>query len=551
MTGAGPGAWHHLRPRLMTRTVTLRPWQKAALERLAASTSPDFLAVATPGAGKTTFALTAARQAMAADPRLRLLVVVPTAHLKLQWAHAASAFDLHLDWQWSPAEGSLPGDMHGVVTTYQQVATAGRVLRGLAHNALVIFDELHHAAEERAWGDALREAFEVAPRRLALSGTPFRSDTHAIPFVRYHLDEAVPDYEYNYGDALADGGVVRPVYFPRVDGMMEWSAPDGSLHAHSFDDPLDAARAGQRLRTAYSVDGEWLPHVLRQAHERLLEIRRRQPNAGGLVIATDQEHAKGIARLLDRPPQGQGRRGHVGRPRRVRPDRPLRHQHRPVDRRRPHGGRGSRHPPPPGRRVRHHDDDRAVLPPGRRPSRALDPRLGAPALVPVHPGRAPAPGSGLRHRRAAPALAPPRRPRPRSRGSRPRRPSTASSSPCSHPSRPCPSTAPAARTGPTTATAPPSRPDDATLTIPLPPLPLAGRAADGRTRREHKAHLRKANADKGRLIAHHTGLTHAGVNAELNRVSGVKKISEATVEQLQRRLDKAEAWLLQASARRV
>ncbi|HVL05581.1 MAG TPA: DEAD/DEAH box helicase, partial [Acidimicrobiales bacterium] len=282
----------------MSRTVTLRPWQKAALERLAASSSPDFLAVATPGAGKTTFALTAARQAMAGDPRLRLLVVVPTAHLKVQWAYAASAFDLHLDWQWSPAEGALPPDMHGVVTTYQQVATAGRVLRGLAHDALVIFDELHHAAEERAWGDALREAFEVAPRRLALSGTPFRSDTHAIPFVRYHLDEAVPDYEYNYGDALADGGVVRPVYFPRVDGMMEWSAPDGSLHAHSFDDPLDAARAGQRLRTAYSVEGEWLPHVLRQAHERLLEIRRRQPDGGGLVIATDQEHAKGIARLL-------------------------------------------------------------------------------------------------------------------------------------------------------------------------------------------------------------------------------------------------------------
>ena len=87
----------------MTRTVTLRPWQKAALERLAANTSPDFLAVATPGAGKTTFALTAARQAMAADPRLRLMVVVPTAHLKLQWAHAASAFDLHLDWRWAPA----------------------------------------------------------------------------------------------------------------------------------------------------------------------------------------------------------------------------------------------------------------------------------------------------------------------------------------------------------------------------------------------------------------------------------------------------------------
>jgi superfamily II DNA or RNA helicase len=101
---------------------------------------------------------------------------------------------------------------------------------------------------------------------------------------------------------------------------------------------------------------------------------------------------------------------------------------------------------------------------------------------------------------------------------------------------------------------------DAALTIPLPPLPMAGRGGgaggpgggvDGRTRREQKEHLRRANSETGRHIARHTGLTHAGVNAELNRITGVKKISEATVEQLQRRLDKADAWLRQASGRRV
>jgi hypothetical protein len=44
--------------------------------------------------------------------------------------------------------------------------------------------------------------------------------------------------------------------------------------------------------------------------------------------------------------------------------------------------------------------------------------------------------------------------------------------------------------------------------------------------------LRRANARDRRLIARLTGLTHAGVNA-LNRITGVKKITEATVEQLQ------------------
>ena len=39
------------------------------------------------------------------------------------------------------------------------------------------------------------------------------------------------------------------------------------------------------------------------------------------------------------------------------------------------------------------------------------------------------------------------------------------------------------------------------------------------------------------------GLTHAQVNGELNRLSGVGRVSEATVEQLERRLAAADRWL--------
>jgi ribosomal protein S4 len=63
-----------------------------------------------------------------------------------------------------------------------------------------------------------------------------------------------------------------------------------------------------------------------------------------------------------------------------------------------------------------------------------------------------------------------------------------------------------------------------------------------RTRREHKAHLRAENADWARDLARVTGMTHAQVNGELNRLSSVSKVSEATVEQLERRLQAAEAW---------
>ncbi|HEY3000383.1 MAG TPA: hypothetical protein VGJ43_17500, partial [Acidimicrobiales bacterium] len=228
----------------------------------------------------------------------RLIVVAPTSHLKLQWADAAGRFGLHLEPRWTPAGGRLPADVHGIVTTYQQVAANPEAVRPLAAQALVVLDEIHHAGDDRAWGESVRRAFEVAPRRLALSGTPFRSDTLAIPFVRYVGDEAVPDYEYGYADALGDGRVVRPVYFPRINGFMEWIAPDGAAQAAAFDDPLDRTRAAQRLRTALSLEGEWLATVLLQANERLAMLRRHQPDAGGLVIAADQDHAQGIADLL-------------------------------------------------------------------------------------------------------------------------------------------------------------------------------------------------------------------------------------------------------------
>ena len=42
--------------------------------------------------------------------------------------------------------------------------------------------------------------------------------------------------------------------------------------------------------------------------------------------------------------------------------------------------------------------------------------------------------------------------------------------------------------------------------------------------------------DRARRIARLTGLTHAQVNRELNRLASLDRITEATVEQLERRL---------------
>src|SRR3546814_19017167 len=137
---------------------------------------------------------------------------------------------------------------------------------------------MHHAGDGRAWVSAVRSAFEPSPRRLAISGTPFRSDTHAIPFVEYHLDEARPDYEYGYDSALADRRVVRPVWFPRINGFMEWTAPDGTAPAASFPDALTTHRPAQRLRTAPSLDRHWQHPVLPPPPATPMHTRPTPPN---------------------------------------------------------------------------------------------------------------------------------------------------------------------------------------------------------------------------------------------------------------------------------
>jgi len=90
--------------------------------------------------------------------------------------------------------------------------------------------------------------------------------------------------------------------------------------------------------------------------------------------------------------------------------------------------------------------------------------------------------------------------------------------------------------------------DDPDLTIDLPALegaaahPLLSPDGTVITRRELKRRLRDANAELARSLVHQTGWSHAKVNAELNRLAGIRKITEATVDQLERRIRQGEHW---------
>jgi superfamily II DNA or RNA helicase len=264
----------------------------------------DFLAVATPGAGKTTFALSAAAELLGRRVVDRIVVVAPTEHLKLQWAEAAARAGIPIDPTYSAGSGKTSADYVGVAVTYAGVAVNPLAMRIRTERfkTLVVLDEIHHAGDALSWGEGVREAFEPATRRLALTGTPFRSDVNPIPFVTYvpgadGIPRSVADFSYGYGHALADH-VVRPVLFLAYSGDLAWRTRAGAEISARLGEPLTTDLAAQALRTALDPAGEWIPSVLTAADRRLTEVRRHMPDAGGLVIASDQEAARAYAALL-------------------------------------------------------------------------------------------------------------------------------------------------------------------------------------------------------------------------------------------------------------
>jgi superfamily II DNA or RNA helicase len=307
----GTSAAEHLSPSFPERAARgtadkLRAWQAEALEAYFVSEPRDFLVAATPGAGKTTFALRLVTELLAQKKIDRVTVVAPTEHLKRQWADAAHRVGVRLDPSFKNSHGWHGKHFHGIAVTYAQVAVRPALHRNLTEGgrSLVILDEVHHGGDALSWGDAIREAFAPATRRLSLTGTPFRSDTSPIPFVTYYPDEhgirtSKADYAYGYGRALADG-VVRPVIFMAYAGKMRWRTRTGDEMEARLGEGDTKDVTAQAWRTALDPEGEWVPAVLKAANRRLTEVRHGIPDAGGLVIATDHYAARSYAAILEK-----------------------------------------------------------------------------------------------------------------------------------------------------------------------------------------------------------------------------------------------------------
>jgi len=291
----------------------MRRWQtEATTVVLSAIGREPILVEACPGAGKTRLGLEVAYQLVLGGDISRVLIVVPTLAIADGWQSATVAssngtptLPLLSQREWRSVDPIGDGWL-GAIITYQSLFRSTEMFLAHAtdpgHRTLVIFDEVHHAGTEGAWGTSAQEAFaKGAAAILSMTGTPFRTDQAPIVFVPSAGGDARPHYRYGYDSAIRDGAC-RPVQFVEARGETIFRTEDGAVHFVNFGD-VDLTPVGERRRLRAAIEwiggGSIAGRLLEDANRYLLALRERgDSDAGGLVVCIDCDHADAVASYM-------------------------------------------------------------------------------------------------------------------------------------------------------------------------------------------------------------------------------------------------------------
>jgi len=261
-------------------------------------TSCRALIVATPGAGKTQLAARVVHAALGAREIRRVLIVVPREHLKAQVARVFAQSDIQLDHAFANATRTLASDVHGAVVTYQQVTAAPRrfAISLASHRSSCSMRSTMPAKSNV--GQALRDAFGGARFRLSMSGTPFRSDGAAIPFVRYEAGLSVADFSYDYASALQMACAAHSSFRCMAAKPSGSAATGGRCMPRSMRNSNGATKANACAPRSRNRRGS--ATCCQGASAAVGNADGGHPDAGALVAAMNQDHARFIADLLQK-----------------------------------------------------------------------------------------------------------------------------------------------------------------------------------------------------------------------------------------------------------
>lgn len=282
---------------------SLRKWQSQCIEIALEhyTTTPHFFCQATPGAGKTRMAAELARQLLELGKIDLVLCFAPSCQVVDGFRSTFSAvLGKRLD--------GLIGAV-GAASTYQSMEHQDEAFWRLFddYRVFAVFDEIHHCSGNdpllsNAWGQQiLLKMQDRAAFTLALSGTPWRSDDNSIALARYSNPEGrlICDYRYGLKEAISDG-VCRTPRIVLLDNQMvrfqEGSANDSTIKLFPSIAKLLRESPVSYQDLVYHEDA--LNQLLDLGSRKLDELRMLKPNAAGLIVATNIEHAQQVSLAL-------------------------------------------------------------------------------------------------------------------------------------------------------------------------------------------------------------------------------------------------------------
>ncbi|WP_237673567.1 DEAD/DEAH box helicase [Vreelandella profundi] len=284
--------------------IVLRKWQADCLDKAKShyQSHRDYFVQATPGSGKTRLAAELAKWLF--DEQLIDFVIcfAPTREVV---AGMQRTFSVVLDQRFGNVIASA-----GAAYTYQSMEYQQEEFWDIfkKFRVLAIFDEIHHCAGHdpllsSTWGQQIiRNIQDQTTYTLGLSGTPWRSDDLPIALARYSDPEGqlICDYRYDLQSAVNEG-VCRAPRITLIDNslikLVEEKENTESVRGFScFSQLLSESPVNYEDLLRHD---DILNAVLDIGIQQLSETRHKTSHAGGLVVATDIEHAHQIAGMLN------------------------------------------------------------------------------------------------------------------------------------------------------------------------------------------------------------------------------------------------------------
>ncbi|MEZ8306661.1 DEAD/DEAH box helicase [Vibrio splendidus] len=278
----------------------LRQWQvecsEKALQKFKTN-QQHFFCQATPGAGKTVLAATVASRLLNEGMVDLVLCFSPSLTVS---DGIKRTFSQILNCTFNGGLGSI-----GQSLTYQSIQFLNddfwKALRN--HRVFVVFDEIHHCSGSKlenanVWGQQVLTKIQgLATYTLAMSGTPWRSDSLPIVMSEYSDPEGqiLVDYQYTLKQAIVDK-VCRSPKLVLVDN--EHLSVTSNEKVESFSSILEMLKQTKTSYQSVIHNQDAMEYLLGLGCKKLAEIRTQSPNAGGLVVASSVQHAQTIQKIL-------------------------------------------------------------------------------------------------------------------------------------------------------------------------------------------------------------------------------------------------------------